>query len=49
MELWGLVGYECFGQVVLPRSFSETFNIVDLLLEAGGIGMMLGLWYLELQ
>jgi hypothetical protein len=26
MDLYGLVGYECFGQVVLPYGLSETFN-----------------------
>ena len=24
---WGLVGYACFGQVVLPHGLSETFNV----------------------
>ena len=27
MDLWGLVGYECFGQVVLPHGLSETFDV----------------------
>ena len=29
MDLWGLVGYECFGQVVLSHGLSETFNVND--------------------
>jgi len=28
MDLWGLVGYECYGQVVLPHGLSSAILIM---------------------
>ena len=41
IDLWGLVGYECFGRVVLPHGLSETFNVTYSVLEKRGSGKLL--------
>ena len=38
IRLGGLVGYECFGQVVLPRGLSETFDVTTSVLKTEASG-----------